>query len=890
MKRSLRSTIVGIGLFGGSMITFAQQPAAPYTIATRYNIAGQISGTIASDPDGSGTLDYPATRNTYGTTGVTAGLLLKTEVGQLSAWVNETVAPAAWSGFTVYKTHNFGYDSYGRKTSERVVGQNGTTTESLIQYSYDSWDRVICKAVRMNPAVFSSPNTDACQVGAEGIYGPDRITRFSYDAFDQVLTEERGLGTPNAQTYVTNTYYGRGVLQFQTDAKGNKTELRYDSNWRLHKRVYPSKFTPGSVNESDYNAYTYDKNGNVQVERKRNATTITNTYDANNRLIFKDLSDNAYSGDISYGYDLRGLTRYSCFGSASTNVCETSGEGESSAYDGLGNVKTRISRMNGVARTLAYQYDLEGNRTRITHPDGYFFEYAYDGLNRFNSLRVSLAATPTSSTGSGLAVRYRASGGRRDITRAGTGAAVTTINPDNALRLQSFAQDFSGTNNDLTNTFAYSPSGQIASLTQANTLYNYSEAMNRTGSYQSNGLNQYDLVDGRALDYDTSGNLIADRSSEGALTNYIYDMENHLVTVSGVVSGNLYYDALGRLSRMVTGGNTTQFLYDGDSLVAEYLNGSLSRRYVHGDRADEPLLQYNGTNLATRRYLHADHQGSIVAHSDTTGGVTQKNAYDPYGIPAAANDGRFGFTGQAWLKEIGLNYYRARIYSPRLGRFLQSDPVFYKDDMNIYGYTGNDPVNKKDPSGMVAETLGMDCFAMSTGIGSVCAGPALPANGEDAAEGKANAAEQTRTQQPSNIDANGDALEADNAYVTFNNEAEYPVEFAFRGDDSQLTGSVPAGEKAGIFQLEPGEYRITFSGTHIGPTGGAVDLAANSAYAFKFLGSFDRVMRDPKEAGWNVTIFSPRLYYDVEFRIIFPLIRKHGNCNYSTNTFTCTIN
>jgi uncharacterized protein RhaS with RHS repeats len=47
-----------------------------------------------------------------------------------------------------------------------------------------------------------------------------------------------------------------------------------------------------------------------------------------------------------------------------------------------------------------------------------------------------------------------------------------------------------------------------------------------------------------------------------------------------------------------------------------------------------------------------------------------------------------------------LYYYKARIYHPTLGRFLQTDPVGYKADLNIYAYVGNDPYNKTDPTGM----------------------------------------------------------------------------------------------------------------------------------------------------------------------------------------------
>jgi RHS repeat-associated protein len=123
---------------------------------------------------------------------------------------------------------------------------------------------------------------------------------------------------------------------------------------------------------------------------------------------------------------------------------------------------------------------------------------------------------------------------------------------------------------------------------------------------------------------------------------------------------------------------------------------------------DEPLMWIEGQSMsAGQRWLMADRQGSVVAAADASGApIGEPYRYGPYGEPDSANGfsgSRFRYTGQIALPEAQLYHYKARVYDPVLGRFLQTDPVGYEQGPNLYAYVHNDPLNGRDPMGLAVE-------------------------------------------------------------------------------------------------------------------------------------------------------------------------------------------
>jgi len=165
----------------------------------------------------------------------------------------------------------------------------------------------------------------------------------------------------------------------------------------------------------------------------------------------------------------------------------------------------------------------------------------------------------------------------------------------------------------------------------------------------------------------------------------------------------------------LTATHTAFFMGGGTEVISDGVTETVRKYYALA----APLAALGGAPLryasstfgmsdkGVMKYLISDHLGSTVAITDNTGALLAETRYLPFGEPRADTGSLAGtdktFTGQRDVPDTGLMDYRARMYSPGLGRFIQPDTIVpgagNSQAWNRYAYSLNNPVNFTDPSG-----------------------------------------------------------------------------------------------------------------------------------------------------------------------------------------------
>jgi RHS repeat-associated protein len=356
---------------------------------------------------------------------------------------------------------------------------------------------------------------------------------------------------------------------------------------------------------------------------------------------------------------------------------------------GDGNVLTRQTR---AGQTITFTYDTLNRLSTKAAPLEPAVAYSYDLSSRLigasdNSAAITAASTPSGTLGS-VSMTYDQVNRPLSFTFGPVPTQITPTAGSSAF------------------TYAYDPTNRrIGQTATDNTWLSYPTGAT-TVAYTANSLDQYTAVGAVTPTYDGNGNLTYD----GTFT-YGYDAENRLnsVTQGGTTIATYGYDARGRRKSKTVGSATTIYITDpANRSVLDYdgMTGAVQRWYPFGSGPNEVLNQMN-VAISTRATFIPDIQGSIVGSLDSSSGAITKAGYQPYG-ESGSTAGTLRYTGARIDAETnGLYDFRARIYSPALGRFFQADPIGTRGGMNLYAYVNNGPLNNTDPLGLFTLQVGI---------------------------------------------------------------------------------------------------------------------------------------------------------------------------------------
>jgi RHS repeat-associated protein len=644
------------------------------------------------------------------------------------------------SGGGIIRTE-YVYDGNSRLIE--LVDDRGASTV----YTYDLLDRLVTKTLADGSVSTRVYDLASCLTGFTDENGS--VFAFTYDALSRKtsVTCTPASGVVDIGT-ISYQYDGLSrATQYQADSSSSTVQLAYDSINRTVEEFQTYSSISGVVVRTQLQSWVA-----TQITYPNNITA-TNTYDPLYRRVSVAGAYGATALD-TVSWNFFGPTRVvetnwgagsliatqmnnarthsavqaavplPAWGSISTDQLGYDGEGRmitkrymtggiSGVTHGYANTTARVGYTTSFDRASnkLYERHLEAeDRSHLYQPfnsDG-SFAVGYDSANRLRQYQRGVLSSAT--------IPY--------LVNAGASIATPTTLPG-ADQVRTYGLD--GLGNWKTSNFTVVNDDESTTSTAEVRQHNY---VNEITSVR-------DTTDGTPtttpFTYDKNGNLLND-----GVRIYQYDALNRLVQINKVGEGTpiiaaYVYDGLNRrIQKTISNGGltgditngTTNYLYDGQQMaMARDNTGAWQQVYFWGRYIDELLFFAVPTETVPTTYrVLSDLLYRSTAIVTTTNVVAEAYDCDAYGntlcYSGPGSDNQWFtdddvqtnnpinttiFTGRQYDPESQIYYYRARYYSPQIGRFISRDPLENAElsqGTNLYWYVRNNTPNSFDPMGL----------------------------------------------------------------------------------------------------------------------------------------------------------------------------------------------
>ncbi|SDO23404.1 Ig-like domain repeat protein [Polaromonas sp. JS666] len=602
-------------------------------------------------------------------------------------------------------TWQYGYDAMGRPTT--VLDPNGLATYTY----YDSLGRPIQTQQPANTGSATPTTTGFAYNAADG------LTQVTDPRNLATTYSPNGLGNVTAQTSPDTgasqyTYDALGNMLTKTDARGKLTQYTYDSLDRLKTVSYATGTgtiieydggttpTPATVGEltkitdaSGQVTYSYDsmgrKTGKTQVTGAK-TFTVGYTWGDSGSALDKLTAITYPSGTrVNYSYDAQGVVS-----GITVNPPNSNGVGT--------NTGSTLPLLNAITTNA------EGKMTGWTWASAKTQAISYDANGQISAYNLG---DPT-TTGVRRTVVRDTAGRITGYTHVGNGSPVPAL--DQSFGYDNLNRLISATLGSTAIQYSYDATGNRTAKVISGTSYP------NTISASSNKLTQTQDVGGTAtVVHDAAGNVTSDGTN-----TYTYSDRGRLATMANAGGTVTYsYNALelrvgktGPTALVPTG--ATYYVYDEEGkLLGEYdANGVPLYETIYMG-LPVGVVKQTGTagasNIAISLYnVSTDQLGAprIITRQTDEAIAWRWDSAEAFGATAPDQNpsslGIFSFNqrlpGQVLDAESGLFQNWNREYNPRIGRYMQSDPIGLEGGINTFAYVDGSPISFVDPYGKQA--------------------------------------------------------------------------------------------------------------------------------------------------------------------------------------------